>query len=109
MAPRAKINQPAEPVIVEKCRKSLLLWAFLQRKTAHQPDNELYQYCCAVIIGVGRLELPASWSRTKRATSCATPRQTSLFIIISLSQKVKQKCKVTATARRIMEYIYYDA
>ena len=27
------------------------------------------------MVGVARLELAASWSRTKRATSCATPRQ----------------------------------
>ena len=27
------------------------------------------------VVGVGGLEPPASWSRTKRATSCATPRQ----------------------------------
>ena len=27
------------------------------------------------MVGVGGLEPPASWSRTKRATNCATPRQ----------------------------------
>ena len=26
------------------------------------------------MVGVGRLELPASWSQTRRATNCATPR-----------------------------------
>ena len=26
------------------------------------------------VVGVGRLELPASWSQTRRATNCATPR-----------------------------------
>ena len=33
-----------------------------------------YQYLRSNMVGVGRLELPASWSRTKRATNCATPR-----------------------------------
>ena len=27
------------------------------------------------LVGVARLELAASWSRTMRATSCATPRK----------------------------------
>ena len=31
--------------------------------------------CLSFLVGVGGLEPPASWSRTKRATSCATPRQ----------------------------------
>ena len=31
--------------------------------------------CFFIVVGERRLELPASWSRTKRATSCATPRQ----------------------------------
>ena len=42
------------------------------------------------LVGVGRLELPASWSRTKRATSCATPRN-SLYIIIICPTLVKRK------------------
>ena len=33
------------------------------------------------LVGVARLELAASWSRTMRATSCATPRN-SFFIIM---------------------------
>ena len=37
------------------------------------------------LVGVGRLELPASWSRTKRATNCATPRN-SFYIIIKRLQ-----------------------
>jgi radical SAM family uncharacterized protein len=40
------------------------------------------------VVGVGRLELPASWSRTKRATNCATPRN-SFYIIISAGKLVK--------------------
>ena len=40
------------------------------------------------MVGVGRLELPASWSRTKRATNCATPRN-SFYIIISPGALVK--------------------
>ena len=43
-----------------------------------------------VLVGVGRLELPASWSRTKRATGCATPRN-SLYIIITSALLVKRK------------------
>ena len=30
---------------------------------------------CFCLVGVARLELAASWSRTMRATSCATPRK----------------------------------
>ena len=30
---------------------------------------------CSPMVGVRRLELPASWSRTMRATNCATPRE----------------------------------
>ena len=29
------------------------------------------------MVGEGRLELPASWSQTRRATNCATPRGVS--------------------------------
>ena len=36
------------------------------------------------VVGVGRLELPASWSRTKRATNCATPRNSFIIIIRKL-------------------------
>ena len=42
------------------------------------------------LVGVGRLELPASWSRTKRATSCATPRN-SFYIIMTGHTIVKRK------------------
>ena len=42
------------------------------------------------LVGVGRLELPASWSRTKRATGCATPRD-SFYIIMTLPPLVKEK------------------
>ena len=31
------------------------------------------------MVGVGGLEPPASWSRTKRATNCATPRKLSYY------------------------------
>ena len=30
------------------------------------------------MVGVGRFELPASWTRTMRATNCATPRNIDL-------------------------------
>ena len=33
------------------------------------------------MVGVGGLEPPASWSRTKRATSCATPRQPNYYTV----------------------------
>ena len=33
-----------------------------------------------ILVGVAGLEPAASWSRTKRATSCATPRQPSYYI-----------------------------
>ena len=41
------------------------------------------------MVGVARLELAASWSRTMRATICATPR-CSFFIIMISSTVVKQ-------------------
>ena len=41
------------------------------------------------LVGVARLELAASWSRTMRATICATPR-CSFFIIMISSTVVKQ-------------------
>ena len=48
------------------------------------------------MVGVRRFELRASWSRTKRATSCATPRYElvvlpdSFYIICTALQKVKK-------------------
>ena len=36
----------------------------------------------ATLVGVRRFELRASWSRTKRATGCATPRSVSAVLII---------------------------
>ena len=50
------------------------------------------------MVGVGRLELPASWSRTKRATSCATPR-CSPFIIITVRPLVKENLGAYACPR----------
>ena len=52
------------------------------------------------MVGVGGLEPPASWSRTKRATSCATPRKPfhymtfpcrcqELFLVFPLQQRRK--------------------
>ena len=40
------------------------------------------------MVGVARLELAASWSRTMRATICATPR-CSFFIIMITRTVVK--------------------
>ena len=40
------------------------------------------------MVGVARLELAASWSRTMRATICATPR-CSFFIIMITHTVVK--------------------
>ena len=37
------------------------------------------------MVGVGRFELPASWTRTMRATICATPRN----ILLSFWGKLK--------------------
>ena len=37
------------------------------------------------MVGVGRLELPASWSQTRRAANCATPRDACLTL--SVGQK----------------------
>ena len=31
------------------------------------------------VVGVGRFELPASWTRTMRATNCATPRNIPFY------------------------------
>lgn len=41
------------------------------------------------LVGVARLELAASWSRTMRATICATPRD-SFIIIMSFWPVVKE-------------------
>ena len=41
------------------------------------------------VVGVARLELAASWSRTMRATICATPRD-SFIIIMSFRPVVKE-------------------
>ena len=41
------------------------------------------------LVGVARLELAASWSRTMRATICATPRD-SFIIIMSFRPVVKE-------------------
>ena len=41
------------------------------------------------MVGVGGLEPPASWSRTKHATDCATPRCRRNEIIWSRAEKVK--------------------
>ena len=55
------------------------------------------------MVGVARLELAASWSRTMRATSCATPRY-SLYIIMIQAVLVKQKFSAYAmTLKNIME------
>lgn len=40
------------------------------------------------MVGVARLELAASWSRTMRATICATPRD-SFIIIMTFRPVVK--------------------
>ena len=47
----------------------------LQKETGHQSRYALYQNWCPVMVGVTGLEPMASWSRTKRATNCATPRK----------------------------------
>ena len=44
------------------------------------------------VVGVARLELAASWSRTMRATICATPRNSS-FIIKATRELVKEYFK----------------
>ena len=58
---------------------------------AHDPR------CYFDVVGAGRVELPASWTRTMRATNCATPRCyyyihiQSLNIIIFFIPIVKRK------------------
>lgn len=42
------------------------------------------------LVGVARLELAASWSRTMRATICATPRNSFLIIMTNVTV-VKKK------------------
>ena len=39
--------------------------------------TKIYDFS-GVLVGVGRLELPASCSQSRRATNCATPRYTVL-------------------------------
>ena len=55
------------------------------------------------MVGVARLELAASWSRTMRATSCATPRY-SLYIIMTKRLLVKRNLPAYACpGRNILE------
>ena len=39
---------------------------------------------CGGLVGVWRFELQASWSRTKRATICATPRKKTAAVVLPL-------------------------
>ena len=73
----------------------------LERKnnTIGRPDAALRRlvtlWCCFDVVGVRGFEPRASWSRTKRATICATPRRLfmpildSFYIIITLRSLVK--------------------
>ena len=56
-----------------------------QPETAHLQDALVCR-----LVGVAGFEPAASWSRTKRATNCATPRH-SRFIIISIFPSVKRE------------------
>ena len=52
---------------------------FLLRRNKKTPEQS---GLCSDVVGVGRFELPASWTRTMRATNCATPRN----ILLSFSR-----------------------
>ena len=52
------------------------------------PFRRRHLFCLHIMVGVARLELAASWSRTMRATICATPR-CSFFIIMITHTVVK--------------------
>ena len=45
-------------------------------------------YACDDLVGVAGVEPTASWTRTKRATNCATPRY-SLIIVQNFHLDVK--------------------
>ena len=76
---------------IPKCRfaeKPCAASIFAKRKRLIVSDTLVSKLSTLFLVGVGRLELPASWSRTKRATNCATPRN-SFYIIISIAVLVK--------------------
>ncbi len=54
------------------------------------------------MVGVGRLELPASWSRTKRATGCATPRKPLHYNDSSSDCQEKTACRRRRISERIL-------
>ncbi len=47
-----------------------------------QKEKDLSKTGLSLLVGVGGLEPPASWSRTKHATDCATPRYRRECIIL---------------------------
>ena len=66
-----KQSQIEKQKIVVKCERHLLNTLEKLRKTAFSCENSRFS-----MVRVGRLELPASCSQSKRATNCATPGYT---------------------------------
>ena len=61
----------------KKRLKSLIIkeiLGFQTKKSPHEEMTFLYQRMLPFMVGVGRLELPASTSQMSRATNCAIPR-----------------------------------
>ena len=52
------------------------------------------------MVGERRLELPASWSRTKRATDCATPRQPYYYMKFPGCCQVENRQSLMSNCRR---------
>ena len=66
-----KQSQIEKQKIVVKCEQHLQNALEKLRKTAFSCENSRFS-----LVRVGRLELPASCSQSKRATNCATPGYT---------------------------------
>ena len=53
------------------------------------------------MVGVARLELAASWSRTKHATNCATPRFFRAFLKTPAHYNEKKRtCQALSAKKR---------
>lgn len=64
-------------------------------------------FCLHIMVGVARLELAASWSRTMRATICATPR-CSFFIIMITHTVVKYQFSFYREICEICRFLFSE-
>ena len=58
-------------------------------------------YACDDLVGVAGVEPTASWTRTKRATNCATPRKLYVILMRGIHRKpARRKCATTEAVLR---------